>query len=102
MTYKITDVAGRDRRSDVKHALLRAAARRSLKADVPRDVLKANGTQVQDYLGLLREHRPTMTANAYAVAYAAVLQCRRATRQSVQDRVRELRNPVFVGGSDGR
>ena len=79
-------------------ALLRAAARRSLTVDMRRDVLKANGTQVRDFLAALRSRRYSMTDSAYAFAYRAVLASRRATRQSVQDRMRELLNPVYVGG----
>ena len=85
-----------------KMALRRAAARRSVKVDMRRDVLKANGTQVRDFLETLRSRRYAMTGSAYAFAYRSVLMSRRATRQSVQDRMRDLRHPISVGGSDGR
>jgi hypothetical protein len=83
-------------------AILRAAARRSVKVDLRGMVLKANGTQVKDFLGSLQARRPSMTDSAYAFAYRAVLRTRRATRQTVQDTMRGLRRPVYVGGSDGR
>ncbi|WP_369042282.1 hypothetical protein [Streptomyces sp. Midd1] len=80
----------------------RAAARRSVRVDLRRDVLKANGTQVLDYLGTLRAQRDRMTDSAYAFAYRAVLVSRRATRQSVEDRMRDLTSPRSAGGSNGR
>ncbi|WP_329271844.1 hypothetical protein [Streptomyces sp. NBC_01451] len=84
------------------NTMKRAAARRSVKVDMRRDVLKANGTQVRDFLETLRSHRYSMTDSAYAFAYRSVLGTRRATRQSVEDRMRSLRHPVSVGGSSGR
>lgn len=80
------------------HAIARAAARRSVRVDLRRDVFKANGTQVRDFLATLRTHRPRMTEVAYANGYRYMLRSRRATRQTVHDRMRELRHPVVVGG----
>ncbi|MGW1261244.1 hypothetical protein ACWD7Y_04685 [Streptomyces drozdowiczii] len=82
--------------------LRRAAARRAVKVDMPRDVLKANGTQVKNYLETLRTRRYGMTDSAFAFGYRAVLRSRRATRQTVEDRMSELRHPVYAGGFDGR
>lgn len=83
-------------------ALLRAAARRSVRVDMPRDVLKANGTQVADFLATLRANRPRMTDLAYANGYRAMLRSRRATRQTVQDRMRTLCQSYSVGGFNAR
>lgn len=82
-------------------AILRAAARKSVKVDLRREVYQASGTQVRDYLETLRARRYSMTDTAYAHAYRAVLKGRRATRQSVQDQMRSLRQPVVIGGCNG-
>lgn len=82
------------------HTMKRAAARRSVKVDMRRDVLKANGTQVRDFLETLRSRRYSMTDSAYAFAYRAVLRSRRATRQSVADRMTGLgMRPAVFGGA---
>ncbi|MFC4498479.1 MULTISPECIES: hypothetical protein [Streptomyces] len=55
-------------------------------------VLKANGTQMKSYRAELSARRYGMTDSAFAFAVRAGHESRRATRQSVGDRMGNLRD----------
>lgn len=71
--------------------ILRAAARKSLKVDLPNMVRQASGTRVRNQLETLRARRYSVPDTTFAYAYRAVLGNRQATRQSVQDRMCGIR-----------